>query len=471
MKTIIAIVAFLLMAGLAGCQTYEPRPLTRSSVDEALTPPLAEALTVRASEFKHPLLPTLKLSLNDGLSPDGAAVLAVLLNPGLRSQRDRRQVAQAQLTQAGLLPNPQLAYSLDVPTGGQTQGTTTAFGLGLTWDALQLISRSTNQEVAQAHLDSVALDVAWQEWQTAMAAKQSVYSLASLEARIVLATQLDTSSSHRLAEIRRAAKDHLATADDLTSAAVARDQAQSKLLELQKQASQERVKLLRLLGLPAFSNPKLQAGIKLPENLQAPTEAQLLKGLEQRRLDLVALRRGYESQEAAVHVAVMNQFPCINLGLTRAGDTSDVVTTGFTFSIDLPIFDRNQAKITRERATRQKLFDEYVDRVAQARSDLAGFLGVMHNLNQQVAAALTARTDLVSLEQSYRKAFKKNLIGQAVYNGILEHLNQKRLDVINLEEQLMETKIALELASGVYDLDAARSQSARLPDLGKGDGR
>ena len=471
MKIIAAMVASLMILGLTGCHTYQRQPLTPSAVEQALTPPPADALTVQASQLKHPLLPALKLNLHDGISPDEAAVLAVLLNPGLRAQRDRRQMAQAQLTQAGLLPNPQLAYSLDVPTAGQTQGTTTAFGLGLTWDALQLISLSTKQEAAQRHLDSVALDVAWQEWQTAMAAKQSVFRLASLDARVDLATKVDQNLARRLAIIRQAVKDHLATAEELTNVAVARDQAQSKLLDLQNQASQERVKLLRLLGLPVSGSLRLQAGIELPENLQAPTETQLSQGLEQRRLDLVALRRGYESQEAAVRAAVLNQFPRINLGLTRAGDTSDVVTTGITFTVDLPIFDRNQAKIAQEQATRQKLFDEYVDRVAQARSDLDGFLKAMHNLNRQVAAALAARGDLQVLEQGYRKALKGNLIGQAVYNGILDQLNKKQLDVINLEEQLMETKIALELASGFYDLRATSSQATQLSGLVKGSER
>lgn len=471
MKTIVAMVTAVLMLGLAGCQAYQPRPLTPAAVQQALAPPLSDALTVRASELKHPLLPDLKLNLNDGLSPDEAAVLAVLLNPGLRAQRDRRQIAQAQLTQAGLLPNPQLAYSLDVPSAGQTQGTTTAFGLGLSWDTLQLISRSTNQEIARSNLAAVALDVAWQEWQTAMAAKQAVYRLVGLKARLALAARAEQDLVERLAVVRRAAAEHLMTAADLTAVAVALDQAQGRRLDLQNQAGQERVKLLRLLGLPTSTDLRLQAGTALPQSLQPPSEARLLQGLEQRRLDLVALRRGYESQEAAVHLVVLNQFPRINLGLTRAGDTSDVVTTGFTFSIDLPIFDRNQARIARERATRQKLFDEYVDRVAQARSDLAGFSEALHNLNRQVAAALATRRDLLALEQKYRQALKGRLVDQTVYNGILDQLNQKSLDVLNLEGQLMEAKIALELASGIYDWQAAESQAARLPGSGKGNRR
>jgi outer membrane protein, heavy metal efflux system len=228
---------------------------------------------------------------------------------------------------------------------------------------------------------------------------------------------------------------------------------------------------LRLLGLPASNPLKLSAGIYLPPRLQPPEAARLLRGIQKRRLDLVALRRGYESQEAAVRAAILDQFPRINLGLTHAGDTSDVITTGFTFSIDLPIFDRNQAKITHERATRQRLFDEYVDRVAQARSDVTQFLNAVNNLNQQVAAALATQADLQGLEQNYREAMKENFISRAAYNGILDQLTQKRLEVINLEGQLMESKIALELASGFYDLDAAGAAKGRAPGLEQGDQR
>ncbi len=461
MKTLLAITVSLSLLGLAGCQTYRPEPLTPSAVEQSLRPPSSEALRVRASDLKHPLLPPLELNLNDGLSPDEAAVLAVLLNPALRAQRDRKAEARAQLTQAGLLPNPQLGYSLDVPTGGQTQGTTTAFGLNLGWDAVQLITRSARQAQARENQKAIDLEVAWREWQTAMAAKQSAYRLAGLNARVELARQAELGLDRRLAVVRKAFGEHLVAAGDLAAAAAARDQARTRLLDLRGRAGQERAKLLRLLGLPPASPLRLQAGIELPRRLRPPDAGMLLRGLQQRRLDLVALRRGYQSQEEAVHAAVLNQFPRINLGLTHAGDTSDVITTGFTFSIDLPIFDRNQAKIAEARATRQRLFDEYVDRVALARSDVARFLNAAGNLNRQVAAALRARRDLAALEREYRQALQESFIGRATYDDILSQLTQKRLDVINLKEQLMESRIALELASGFYDLDAARSHNPR----------
>ena len=53
----------------------------------------------------------------DGFTPDELAVMAVIVSPGLRALRDQRGVAQAQVLQAGLLPNPQLGYTFDQQHG------------------------------------------------------------------------------------------------------------------------------------------------------------------------------------------------------------------------------------------------------------------------------------------------------------------------------------------------------------------
>jgi outer membrane protein, heavy metal efflux system len=172
---------FVAFICLSGCQTYRPMVLDDATVEKSLSVPPAEALQVRVETLRHPLIPPMTLDLRNGLSPDEAAVLAVVLNPTLRTARDKRGVATAQLLQAGLLPNPQLTYSTDFPTGGTAAGTVAAFGVGLNWAATELISLSARREAASQHSFSVVLDVAWQEWQTAEGAKTAVYDLVSLE--------------------------------------------------------------------------------------------------------------------------------------------------------------------------------------------------------------------------------------------------------------------------------------------------
>ena len=59
-----------------------------------------------------------------------------------------------------------------------------------------------------------------------------------------------------------------------------------------------------------------------------------------------------------MRAAVLAQFPRVNIGFSQLRDTTNVVTSGFGVTIDLPVFDRNQGHIAIERATRKQLFDE-----------------------------------------------------------------------------------------------------------------
>src|SRR5262249_20116299 len=154
-----------------------------------LTSPDMEVVRIKAKELRHRILEPIVFDMSDGISADQAAILAVIASPKLRAVRDQRHLADAQLLQAGILPNPQLAYGLDFPTGGATQGTVNAFNFSFSWDITSLISRSAKINAAKADAASVDLDVAWEEWQTAEAAKLNVYHMDFFDQTLVIARQ------------------------------------------------------------------------------------------------------------------------------------------------------------------------------------------------------------------------------------------------------------------------------------------
>src|SRR5450432_3217718 len=102
---------------MCGCANYKPKPLTTETVAKHLAVPDEQNLKIAASNINHPTLKPIQLDLSDGLSPDEAAILAVLINPDLVAQRDQRALAAAQILQAGILPNPQFAGGHDFPQG------------------------------------------------------------------------------------------------------------------------------------------------------------------------------------------------------------------------------------------------------------------------------------------------------------------------------------------------------------------
>lgn len=453
----------LLLPGLVGgCARYEAMPLNHRTVDQALTPLPANVAQARARELRHPLLAPVVIDFNTGLTPDSAAVLAVIINPTLRAQRDRRSLASAQLLQAGLLPNPQLVASQDFITSGPA--TINPFAIGPAFDFSSLISHAAKVNAAKASSAAVQLDVAWVEWQTAEAAKTAVYDQVALERQLALAHDVDQRLAQNVALINNAVNQHQKTLLDSAAAEAASQTAHAGALAIEQQVVHQRLVLLRAIGLPPGTPLRLRQDIPLPSRLTLPPAGQLMAELESRRLDLRALRRGYDAQEQIVRAAILQQFPKISIGFNRAEDNTGVHSVGYGVTMDLPIFDRNQGGIAAERATRQQLFDEYVSRIFQARSDLAMLLSDIEQITRQIKAADAALPALRQLVETYRLALDQGNADVLSYYTAQSELSQKEIDVLKLRQQLADSQVAVEIVAGRYlPPPAASRESARMP--------
>jgi outer membrane protein, heavy metal efflux system len=433
-----------------GCAIYHKLPMNQKTISESLKPPSLEAIRIEAKSIRHPILKPIEFNIRDGLSPGEAAILAVIANPTLRAIRDQRGIAAAQLLQAGILPNPQFSSSLDVPTGGNTQDTVNAFGLGLGWDITSLITRGAKQEKARSHAQSVDLDIAWKEWQVAQSARLNVYRLVYTEKELILARNIVKQRKENLAAVQQGFAIGAVTGLELDAAKRACQQAINRVLILESEHEHERHALNQVLGIPPENKVPLQRDIRLSRWENLPTTQKIMAGLENRRLDLLALKKGYESQEAQVRAAILSQFPKINIGLNYARDVSDVITTGFAAAIDLPFFDRNQGLIAVERAGRKQLFDEYIARVFEAHSNIATILDDMTSLKKQIEATEQSFRISTHLLKTYRKALEEGNADILVYNNARNEADNLHLKILQLKRDLSDMGIALEIAAGEY---------------------
>jgi len=435
---------------MTGCATYHSIPMDHSAAVFALKAPSMEDVRVQAKTIKHPILKSIEFDDRDGISPDEAAILAVLTNPRLRAVRDQKKVSMAQLIQAGILPNPQLSYSLDVPTGGNTQGTINAFGLGLGWDITSLITRNAKMDAARYRMDSVDIDVAWQEWQVAQAAKLQVYRLLWIGQQLKLAREAVNGLWENLKLVKKSVQFGELTAVDLAAAEAALQQDRILQLKLIQEQKRGQITLNQALGLPASSVVSLQQNIPLPSWPALPSVANITEGLEERRLDLLALKKGYESQEESVRAAILSQFPKINIGFSHAGDTTNVVTTGFAVTVDMPFFDRKQGQIAIEQATRNQVFDEYMARLFEARSEINRILLDMDSLKLQISATEKFVAELKGLVQIYYTALQGGNADILVYYNTKNELITKQIEYVKLKQELTDLGISLEIAAGEY---------------------
>jgi len=434
-------------------------PLDKAAVESSLAPPDLEAVRVQAKDIQHPILKPLDFDISNGLSPDEAAILAVLASPKLRAIRDQRGIAAAQLLQAGILPNPQLSYGLDIPTAGMIQGTVNAFNFGLNWEITSIISRGAKRGAAKADAVSVDLDTSWQEWQAAEGAKIQVYHLYFFDQQLAVARKEEEDLRENLGRVKRGADLGLVTVVDLAAAEAAVQKMHTTVLTTEQQREHERLALNDSLGFPGSDLIPLEQNIALPDVKTLPSPDALTEGLEERRLDLLALRSGYRSEEERLRAAILSQFPKISIGFAHAGDTGNVITTGFGVTIDLPLFDRNQGAIAVEKATRAKLYDEYVARLFEARGEIARAIADMKSLQRQVEAAQASLPILQNVVDSYRRALLQGNADVLTYYNARGDLIARRIELFDLKRQLADLHVALEIAAGRY-LGPAREKEA-----------
>ncbi len=418
--------------------------------ERPIDPQPNDILRIAASRISGPVAQPLIVDLAKGIGPDEAATVALFSNPALRSIRNRRGLASAQLIQAGILPNPVVSYERDYVTGGNTKGTRTGYTFNAGWEFSALIPFLPKQTAAKKNFRSVDLDVAWQEWQIAVNARTAVYRVLALNGQVARAREATDGLQQSTDAMRKAVDAHEKTVLELAAVESASQDSRATMLALDQEFDKQRLGLNKILGAEPEMKVVLRAGLILPTRLAPPAEHDLFDNLESHRLDLLGLRQGLESQDATVRAAILAQFPKMSVALVRATDTGNVQTSGFNLTADVPIFDRNQGVIATERATRQRLLDEYNQRAFEARSDIATAIADIRSLDRQIAAAEEALPLLEKLVASAQTAIEQRNADVLSYYTARSNLLQKRIQLIKLQEQLLEAHTALEIASGRY---------------------
>ena len=443
------VVVFVLLLLLpAGCQSYHDKPLTPEAVARALQTPSWRELRVAVNRTSSEQLPKTMLSPSSGITPNSAAALALILNPSLRAIRNLHGEASAQLLQAGILTNPALTGSFGYITGGFRTDTFNPYGIGVNWNIRQLIDRQARISAAHYKLRQVDLEVAWREWQTAEAARLAVYAIAAARQQLheALFARRELDKTYKLA--RRAGKQGMITLYNLGAALNASRRADALVLTSRQKLVLSQLRLARAMGLGPRTAFILSPSVRLPTAVHLPNVAKLEHSVENRRLDLLALHMGYESQQAQLRAAVLRQFPGVAIGFSQSSDANNVHSTSFGVSIELPIFDRNQGQIALTKASRREIYDDYMARVFDARSDIGIAAANIRSLEEQIRQAQIAVGKYSTLANRDLRGLQAKAINIGAFAATTEQLERERILLVRLQYQLVKNLIALELSSG-----------------------
>ncbi len=438
LKTLhLAIIALSMSTVLSGCATYQTLPLS----EKASLLNDVETLSLQYKNYSKENS-THKLDPTDGLDLNEAAILAVFANPDLRAKRAVLKVAEVQVFAAGLLPDPQLGIGFDKPTGN-TLGLVNAWSLGLGYDIIPLITRTARVDAARQTQSKVHLELLWQEWQVIQQARTLAVRMQLEEQRLTLLQNMLNLYQDRYHRSTQALQDGNITLDVNGTDLTALVDTLSQINQLEQTHNQTRHSFNLLLGLEpqaTITIVPLSQGVSLDPEI---VKSQLNK-LPDIRPDLLALKAGYESQEARVRAEILAQFPSLGVGVNRTRDTGNVKAIGLSINLSLPIFSGNRGNIEIERATREQLREEYKARLAQTTVDVYQLLELQTILQRQLDSLQTYLPTLKVLVDRARVAYDRGDIQALTFLNMESTWINKRLEQISLVQSTWENHIALE---------------------------
>ena len=429
-------VAALALAS-AGCLAYHPYPLPTA-------PDLTRVPAVRSptASVDVPGLAPHAVPAR-GLDETTVMTLAVLNDPDLKAARLQAGVANAQLFQAGLLPDPQIGASF-AKSALQYGGT-----LSLSQDIQAILTRGAAQAAARASARQVNLHILWLEAQVAERARE-LFIQEHMDAQLeqVLGSQQKILEQNFRRE-RSAMERDDATADAVAADSALLASAQTAVRQVQLDKNATRHGLNALLGLQPDAELHLIGPVRMQTFSRAALEHAIAE-LPRRRADLLALQAGYESQEETLRRAILAQFPGLSAGIDFERDPVEGANAfGPEVTLTLPIFNRNRGQIAIAQATRAVLHQQYqaqmdaatsqADQVWEASQILAGEIGDVDR--QLPVLQQTARSAAQGLRE-------KNL-NAAVYVTSQSAWLSKQVEQIRLQASLDHARSALSTLLGL----------------------
>ena len=390
---------------LAGCASYAPAPL-KPDAQSLLDGPDLSTATVDATLKSHPRLKPVAIDLSQPLTPEALGLIAVIANPDLKATRAKAKVADAQVFAAGLLPDPVITLGADHILSGPD--TTDALLAQLAVDLVALRDRRVTIKAETAARDQVRLDLAWQEWQTAGKARLLAARIAGLSQALAFDREERATADASLVRVMAAA-----ARGDVRGRRGRSPTGWPPPTPTTRPAPPSATWTARgwtSTGCWACQpETVIQVAEVPPASPPLHAEALFARARDQ-RLDLRALEAGYDSQEASVRKAVMDQFPTLELTVIRQRDTTDNQTIGPQVNFTLPVWNRNQGGIAIAEATRDQLRAEYAARLFTTRADIADLVEGLKSEQRQrgeIAAQVAPLTRLAEASEAAGRARRR----------------------------------------------------------------
>ena len=437
--------------GLGGCVAYRALPLPATTGLQTSS----AALKVDVARLRPAPLKPITIDPADGLDPMEVAVLAVLNSPDLEAKRAALHVSAAEVFAAGLLPDPQISLSADHPIAGPDE--IDAYSVSPSLDLGALLARSNLRRAARFTAQQADLDLLWAEWGAAQQARTLAETALSGEARIAYLRQVLGAATDRYARSARALERRDVTLQTTAADLAVKVDAEVQLATAEQDVRKARNDLNALLNLDTAVVLPLVRGLA-PAAYPASAINDALATVAQRRPDLLALKAGYEAQDANVRKAVLAQFPLTQIALAYARDTAGVVSEGAALAFALPIFNGGRGEVRVQDATREQLRAEYQARLDQTDAEVKNAQAELTAAAQQAAVLRADVPRLETLVQPAQAAYARGDLDSQTYLTLTQNVLTKRAD---LDDRELAARVAVIQLETALFLPPANSKAAQ----------
>ncbi|MHB1661060.1 MAG: TolC family protein [bacterium] len=427
-------ISFMFILLLAGCASYSPMPLNKENLNKAFS---------LDNIKKDPAL-YYKVAFHKPLNLDELAKVAVLNNKALKTYRDSAGIANAQILKARTIPNPNMSLDAARPFMGNIAGAYDPYDIIPSFNISFLFSRNANIKSATLQAEATRLEIAYKEWQTAEQTKLDAVKLLFLQDAVKNYNEKLYSYKKSYMLIKLLYNKGLSTVTALNMARANLQKAEFSFININKNIKGLKANLKTLLGLPLSYKLNI-SNIKF--KIKVPSETILNKDIKS-RLDLEAFKIAYKAQEERLIASILSQFPKMSISTPFSSDNANIQTIGLGINISIPLFDRNQAGIAKETATRKQMFDDYINRLQTARSDINVILYDINAIKRQITLTDKQIKNLESVLKLYKKKFKQREIGVFELYAVKNNLLNERIKLLTLRENFYNSIVSLEIASG-----------------------
>lgn len=325
----------------SGCAVVDPEPdyeRTSRIVEEAT----GQGGFYRSGEDEETATRRVEELLEGGLSVAEAVEVCLLKNQTLRAALFEVGLARADVVQSGLLSNPSLGGLVRFPVDGGKSNVEAGLALNL----IQLWHLPARKRLSKQLLERKVLRIAYKGATLVAQTKAAYYSAAAAEQTLVVEGQNAESAQTFLDLVLARQQAGAATEVDVNAARSEVLDQEVVLRSAQLEAFDSKRRLAVVLGVE--TSPE---GLELTDQL--PPLPQWSVGVDRvlslaraHRLDLQAASENLRAAEHAVSLEKRLFLRTAGAGVALETEGSDV-SLGPSASLQLPIFDQNQAQIAK----------------------------------------------------------------------------------------------------------------------------